>query len=68
CDDINACRRLFDIVWGCLSTILVCTWVSVHPNVPAPNQSQLALLWRRMRIMLAAMIASELMVGLAARQ
>jgi hypothetical protein len=40
----------------------------VHPNVPAPNQSRLALFWRRLRMMLIAVIAPELMVGFAARQ
>ncbi|KAJ7472929.1 hypothetical protein B0H11DRAFT_2430768 [Mycena galericulata] len=68
CDDINNCRRLFDIVWGCLTTIFACTWVSVHPNVPPPNQGRLALLWRRLRVMLIAVVAPELMVGFAARQ
>jgi hypothetical protein len=68
CDDINGCRRLFDIVWGCFATIFTCTWVSVHPNVPPPNQSRLALFWRRLKIMLVAVMAPELMVGFAARQ
>ncbi|KAJ7439635.1 hypothetical protein B0H11DRAFT_2102124 [Mycena galericulata] len=68
CDDINNCRRLFDIVWGCLATIFACTWVSVHPNVPPPDQSWLALFWRRLKMMLIAVIAPELMVGFAARQ
>ncbi|KAJ6592405.1 hypothetical protein B0H19DRAFT_918260 [Mycena capillaripes] len=65
--DIN-CRKLFDIVWGCLATIFACTWVSVHPNVPPPNQSWLALFWRRLKMMLIGIIAPEIMVGLAARQ
>ncbi|KAJ6491491.1 hypothetical protein DFH09DRAFT_1377261 [Mycena vulgaris] len=68
CDDINNCRRLFDIVWGCLTTIFACTWVSVHPNVPPPNQGWLALLWRRLRMMFIVVIAPELMVGFAGRQ
>ncbi|KAJ6477954.1 hypothetical protein DFH09DRAFT_1056463 [Mycena vulgaris] len=68
CDDINNCRKLFDIVWGCLATIFACTWVSVHPNVPPPNQSRLALFGRRLGLMLIAVIAPELMVGFAARQ
>ncbi|KAJ7077740.1 hypothetical protein C8R44DRAFT_755073 [Mycena epipterygia] len=68
CDDINSCRRPFDIVWGCLTTIFACTWVSVHPNVPPPDQSRLALFWRRLKLMLIAVIAPELMVGFAARQ
>ncbi|KAJ7450774.1 hypothetical protein FB451DRAFT_1285094 [Mycena latifolia] len=68
CDDINSCRRMFDIVLGCLSTIFACTWVSVHPNLPSPGQSWMALLWRRLRMMLVAIIAPELIVGFAARQ
>jgi hypothetical protein len=68
CDDINNCRKLFDIVWGCLATIFAYTWVSVHPNVPAPNQSWLALFWQRLKMMLIAVIAPEIMVGFAARQ
>ncbi|KAJ7257632.1 hypothetical protein C8J57DRAFT_1721021 [Mycena rebaudengoi] len=68
CDDINNCRKLFDIIWGCLITIFACTWVSVHPNVPPPNKSPLALLWRRLKMMLIAIIAPEVMVGFAARQ
>ncbi|KAJ7162743.1 hypothetical protein C8R43DRAFT_1063017 [Mycena crocata] len=68
CNDTNECRKLFDIIWGCLATIFACTWVSVHPNVPPPNQSRLALFWRRLRLMLVAVIAPEFMVGLAARQ
>jgi hypothetical protein len=68
CDDINNCRRLVDIVWGCLATIFACTWVSIHPNVPPPNQTRLGLFWRRLRMMLIAVVAPELMVGFAARQ
>ncbi|KAJ7362381.1 hypothetical protein DFH08DRAFT_1024521, partial [Mycena albidolilacea] len=68
CDDINNCRRLFDTVWGCATTIFTATWVLVHPNVPPPNQSWLALLWRRLKMMLVAVIAPEVMVGFAARQ
>ncbi|KAF7369906.1 hypothetical protein MSAN_00620100 [Mycena sanguinolenta] len=68
CKDIDNCRTLFSVVWGCLATIFACTWVSVHPNVPPPNQSRLQLFWRRLKMMLIAMIAPEIMVGFAARQ
>ncbi|KAF7370006.1 hypothetical protein MSAN_00630600 [Mycena sanguinolenta] len=68
CKDIDNCRTLFSVVWGCIATIFACTWVSVHPNVPPPNQSSLQLLWRRLKMMLIAMIAPEIMVGFAARQ
>ncbi|KAJ7151317.1 hypothetical protein C8R43DRAFT_886872 [Mycena crocata] len=68
CDDINDCRKLFDIFWSCLVTVFACTWVSVHPNLPPPNLKWHARLWRRLKLMLIAIIAPELMVGFAARQ
>ncbi|KAF8217227.1 hypothetical protein K438DRAFT_1748320 [Mycena galopus ATCC 62051] len=68
CDDIDSRRKLFDIIWGCFATIFACTWVSVHPNVPSPDQSWLALFWRRMKMMLIGIIAPEIMVGFAVRQ
>ncbi|KAJ7151293.1 hypothetical protein C8R43DRAFT_951110 [Mycena crocata] len=68
CDDIHDCRKLFDIIWGCLVTIFACTWVSVHPNVSPPNQSRLVLFLRRLKMTLIAMIAPELVVGFAVRQ
>ncbi|KAJ6449564.1 hypothetical protein C8R45DRAFT_1044719 [Mycena sanguinolenta] len=68
CNDINSCRTLFSVVWGCLATIFACTWVSVHPNVPPPDQNWLQLFWLRLRMMLVGVIAPEVMVGFAARQ
>ncbi|KAF8217232.1 hypothetical protein K438DRAFT_1748324 [Mycena galopus ATCC 62051] len=65
CDDINNCRQLFDVVWGCLVTIFACTWVSVHPNVPPADQSWLALRWRRLKMTLFGIIAPEIMAGFA---
>ena len=26
-------RTLYGITWGCLTTIFLCTWVSIHPNI-----------------------------------
>jgi hypothetical protein len=67
CSDSN-CRTFFDILWGCLTTIFACTWVSVHPNLPIPRQSWFRLFRRRLRMMLIAVIAPEIMVFFAARQ
>ncbi|KIM28293.1 hypothetical protein M408DRAFT_23994 [Serendipita vermifera MAFF 305830] len=33
CDGLNNQRSIWGIVWSCLSTIFLCTWVAVHPNV-----------------------------------
>ena len=37
CKDIDNCRTILGIVWSCISTILLCTWVSNHPNIPEPE-------------------------------
>ncbi|KAF8198826.1 hypothetical protein K438DRAFT_1584041, partial [Mycena galopus ATCC 62051] len=68
CDDINKCRKLFDIVLDCLKTIFAATWVSVHPNVPDPRQGVVKATLRRLGMMLVAVIAPECIVFFAARQ
>ncbi|KAJ7681023.1 hypothetical protein DFH06DRAFT_1405873 [Mycena polygramma] len=68
CNDINNCRLLFDIAWSCLATIFAAIWVSVHPNLPAPNRGPLKAIFRRIGMMLVAVIAPELIVFFAARQ
>ncbi|KAJ6468374.1 hypothetical protein C8R45DRAFT_468299 [Mycena sanguinolenta] len=68
CDSNVNSRSLFAILTSCLITVFACTWLSVHPNVPPPNQSKLAPFWRRLGLMLVAVIAPEFMAGFAARQ
>ncbi|KAF7303482.1 hypothetical protein MIND_00577200 [Mycena indigotica] len=86
CTELNGCRRMFDIVWGCLVTVVACIWVSVHPNVPAPSPKEPEksagqwnwLIWhlrdtlgplkQRLKLMFAALLAPELIVGFAGRQ
>ncbi|KAJ7331370.1 hypothetical protein DFH08DRAFT_814678 [Mycena albidolilacea] len=68
CDDINQCRTLFSIVQICLTTVFLCTWVSLHLNVPQPGLGFFACTRRRLRMLLITLIAPELMFGFAARQ
>ncbi|KAK7002317.1 hypothetical protein R3P38DRAFT_3326540 [Favolaschia claudopus] len=67
CTDIDKCRTLYDIMWTCLTTIFVCIWVSVHPNMP-PQPEKISPSWCRLMMMLVALIAPEIMVAFAARQ
>lgn len=32
-DQIADSRTVWDILWSCLSTIFLCTWISMHPNL-----------------------------------
>jgi hypothetical protein len=61
-------RSIWNIIWSCLSTIFACTWIAVHPNIPAPKDSQWAILRRRLAIMGYVLIAPELFIAWAARQ
>jgi hypothetical protein len=36
CYDLYKCRSLLSILWSCLTTIFLCTWVTIHPNISAP--------------------------------
>jgi hypothetical protein len=32
-------RSTLDIVWSCLSTLILCTWVGFHPDIPASGKN-----------------------------
>ncbi|KIM21299.1 hypothetical protein M408DRAFT_29676 [Serendipita vermifera MAFF 305830] len=40
CDGQRRQRTLANIIWSCLSTIVLCTWVAVHPNVQFRPEKQ----------------------------
>ncbi|KAJ7897714.1 hypothetical protein B0H14DRAFT_3124604 [Mycena olivaceomarginata] len=68
CNDLQKCRPLFRIIWSCLTTIGLSTWVSLRLNVPPSRLGFFARTWRKLRMVLITLIAPELMLGFAARQ
>ncbi|TDL14700.1 hypothetical protein BD410DRAFT_757029 [Rickenella mellea] len=68
CNDLNNCRTTYDIVWSCLTTMFACTWVAIHPNIPAPYESSFEIGLRRLGIVIMALIAPELVIMWATRQ
>jgi len=68
CDDLNGCRSLGDIIRSCILTILLCTWGSMHPNIPSPDERWPRIAWRRTGLMIVALIAPEAVIGWALRQ
>lgn len=58
-------RSESSIVWGCLATIFACSWVAVHPNIPALSGS---IFLTRLELMVCMLIAPELVIIWAARQ
>jgi len=61
-------RSIYGILWSCLSTIFACTWITVHPNIPAPGDSRWAVLGRRVAIMGYFLLAPEYIIIWAGRQ
>jgi hypothetical protein len=61
-------RTVRDIIYSSLVTILACTWIAMHPNVPGPDDSWFARRFDRVVIFLVALLAPEFIVGWAASQ
>lgn len=61
----DSTRTVTGIVLSCLTTMLACTWTSVHPNIPARELSGRQRLWLRMKIFIITLIFPELTVGWA---
>ncbi|KAF9008027.1 hypothetical protein BDQ17DRAFT_1455760 [Cyathus striatus] len=61
-------RSTMNIVWGCMSTLFLCTWSSVHMNIPAPKEESWKILWRRLKTMYWTLVAPELVMFFAFRQ
>ncbi|KAF4616964.1 hypothetical protein D9613_008727 [Agrocybe pediades] len=68
-DSDSVCPRTrLEIIWSCLATILAASWVSVHPNMPGPNESKVKKTLRRIDIMFWAIITLELIIYWTMRQ
>ena len=61
-------RSIWDILWSCLATIFACSWVSVHPNIPGPNESSRRVFLRRLELMFWAVVNPEMLITWALRQ
>ncbi|KAF9525227.1 hypothetical protein CPB83DRAFT_796745 [Crepidotus variabilis] len=61
-------RSLYSIIWSCFLTIFACTWIAVHPNVPAERDGAFRIFLRRFSIMLYLLMTPEMIILWAARQ
>ena len=80
CTDLSHCRTIWDIIWSCLTTVFLCTWVSVHPNVPYPKRKANCwierLIWNpllsfaehRLPLFICALLMPEYVLAWAIRQ
>ena len=61
-------RSLSDILWSCFATIFACTWLSVHPNMPGPDEMSWKITLRRLELMFWSLICPEMIILWACRQ
>ncbi|KAG1836409.1 hypothetical protein DFJ58DRAFT_710140 [Suillus subalutaceus] len=61
-------RTIWTIIASSVFTLFACIYSAIHPNIPSPKDSPLLILWRRLGIMIVALIAPELIVTWAMRQ
>ncbi|KAF8645293.1 hypothetical protein AX16_007930 [Volvariella volvacea WC 439] len=61
-------RTIFDILYSCIGVILLCTYISIHHNIPDQNDSWARVTWLKFRTTLYALIAPEIMIMWAIRQ
>ena len=60
CDDLHHCRSIPSIIFSCASTIFLCTWVALHPNVPHnPREPWYKRLSKRVGLTVLALLAPE---------
>jgi len=67
CVDGCSKRTLFNIIWGCVSTTIICAWTAIHPNIP-PRESYLKGTLRRLELMCWTIIAPEILPTWALNQ
>lgn len=68
CDCPADQRTVFTIVQNCIVTIALCTWSSVHPNIPGRDEGWWEVTRRRIELMLWGLIAPEFILIWAMRQ
>ena len=58
--DYRCQRTLFSIVWGCISTTIICAWAAIHPNIP-PREGPFKRILRRSELMFWTIVAPEIL-------
>jgi len=61
-------RTRYNIIWSCMSTLFICTWVAIHPNIPPQNEGTIRSLIRRIKLMHYTLIVPELILIWAYKQ
>ena len=61
-------RSTWNIICSCFATLFACSWVAIHPNIPARSDSSIRRFFRHLMIMVYMLIIPEAVIYWAARQ
>ncbi|KAG1848971.1 hypothetical protein DFJ58DRAFT_889592 [Suillus subalutaceus] len=61
-------RTLWDILLSCWLTLFACTWTAIHPDVPRMDEGKVAITFRRLLLMVMALLGPEFVISWAAWQ
>ena len=61
-------RSITNVLWSCFATIFACTWLSVHPNIPGPDEGPWKIALRRFELMFWSLIWPEMIIYWAFKQ
>ncbi|KAF8645289.1 hypothetical protein AX16_007926 [Volvariella volvacea WC 439] len=67
CDPTRT-RTIYDILYSCIGVILLCTYISIHHNIPDQSDSWAKATWLKIRTTLYALIAPEMVIMWVIRQ
>ena len=67
CVGCSSQRTLSDIIWGCVSTTIICAWAAIHPNIP-PRERPVKATLRRLELVFWTIVAPEILPAWALNQ
>ena len=65
--DGSSTRTAFSIIWGCVTTTIICAWAALHPNIP-PREGPVKGALRRVELMYWTIVAPEILPTWALNQ
>ncbi|KAF8646096.1 hypothetical protein AX16_007383 [Volvariella volvacea WC 439] len=66
--DPSKIRSTSELLWNCLGTVFVCTYVAIHPNMLDRDATMWERLWQKVKTCLYALLAPEVIIVMAMRQ
>lgn len=61
-------RGTDDIIWNSILTMLLCTWVSVYPNIPSPNAKWYHRFFEKVWLALVGLLGPDFLFAIALGQ